>query len=223
MEGDLLMSRKIAISLILVLVTMLLLQSNAFAFESFSSDIELENIKTKLLESGLESRQANALIQKLEKDELWDSMNPEKEPIKILTKTEGADVYKTYIYEDRSSVTTSIYGGSSQSGTGYVNWTGRTVEASGLLFTYSYKVDYTLVQDYYDTIEDVYDYSITQAVGSYSNVSLRIVREDETSSKKAEGRLSLDVQWPTPPQSGTCSVSVLVGNNSASVSYNDYY
>ena len=219
---------KRVLSFLLIGVVLFSSMNIGFASEKENSYVinqDLDKVRQRFEEQNINEKDIDKLIQKIESGETLDIFNPNKKPEEIKKVLNGDDIYITYIYSDNSRATASITGGK-RTLTSYTDsWEGRTVKYTSALLEFSYKVDYCLVKDGCgnDAITSVYDYHVLLFAGSYSNANLRIVKEEESSSKPAEGRLSINLQVPSHPSSGTKSLSVFVGNNTAYARVNDYY
>lgn len=211
--------------LILVLILLLTVSSAVFANESMNDIIvDLDDVEQQLIQSGTDPKAAAILAEKLEKGELWDSMKPNEKPISITKEMIGSDVYYDLVYQDRSTVTVSLTGGSYSSGSGYATWTGRLAKATASFnFEFSYKIDYTLLNNNYDYISSVYNKSIEFTGGTISESNLRVVKSTENSSGPAESRFSALMYYQFPPTTAYRSLSVFVGNNTAYPTWNSYY
>ena len=182
----------------LTLLLGLILPSN-----QIKANEETNDLRNSFLEAGVSEDKVDGLIEKVNNNETLDSLNPNKEPISIVTKASGDNVVTIQEYEDGSiskiTVTrdfegnAAVTGGTKTSGSYWAAWTGVKVVADYLTLDCSFYVDYEASYGS-STITRAYDYSITVRGGSYSNPSLSIIRANGNTSTgvKAEARLSFD-------------------------------
>lgn len=150
-----------------------------------------QSISEGLAGLGVDEKTQHKLIKKLERGELWDSMNPEKiEAVKDqLVVSEEKPVAK-YVFGDGSVLvnklelpSTSPYptleGGTQSCGSGYCTFQNvKVFRDDGLIKCYYY-ANYTVLNGAPDYISNVFSYNITVRGGSYSNPSLKILIPEE--------------------------------------------
>ena len=170
---------------------------------------EFNNLRNSFLEAGVSEKNVDNLIEKVNNGEILDSLNPEKEPINIITKTSGDSIVTIQEYEDGStskftiSPTSStekagtVSGGTKTTGSYWMSW--KKAKVSGTYGTIScyFHADIEAGNGY-STITKVYDMTeeagITAGAGTVSNKRLRIITPQGIAStgQKAEARFSFD-------------------------------
>lgn len=171
----------------------------------------IKEIKNNFTIGGISEETQIRLIEKLKKGELLDAQNPAKVGTGYTQTKEYLDengvlcTEKKTTYLDGSvtleSITggtfeevepkveqRTISGGTSRTGSGYVNYYGRKVSRlSGAVYS-SFKADYSHVKGGYDSLSRIYEWDIS-GVGSLGNIELKLERGTETSSRNAYGFL----------------------------------
>lgn len=212
------------------------------------SQEDYELIKQKQVEKGVEPEKADELINKLKNGEVLDAdiLSPEQ-AVKKVKEVNGELVTITYFFPDGSASQTqftdpsvkvgelkygktrgyispnSISGGSCSTGTFTTSCTNRLVSYQLATYGFSFYADYTLVRYDYDSIQWAGNWNIWTAGGTYTNPSMRIIRSKETSNEKAEARLSATLNLANAGSSISRSLSLIVGKDSATDSWNAYY
>ncbi|KXG43232.1 hypothetical protein TEPIDINF_000585 [Tepidibacillus infernus] len=155
---------------------------------------QVNQIKANFGKAGIDQETQLKLIEKIENGEILGANNPKmKDKGKIKEKKfidkNGIPGYeKKIIYPDGSVDITSVSGGTSRTGSGYVNYIGRKVSRlSGGIYA-SFLADYTNVQYGYDSLDRVYEWYIS-GVSDISNITLTVAQSKETSSSDAYGYL----------------------------------
>ncbi|MCR4431212.1 MAG: hypothetical protein NUV45_09375 [Tepidanaerobacteraceae bacterium] len=205
---------KKSISVILCVVVILSISFSALAKDNVSFSLE-ENMKSKIRsnldELSIDRETQDKLIKKLERGELWDSMNPEKVsqvPIRDLTPSIDKPV-KRVVFEDGSVIENKIdfseatikeiYAESSSDMQPKATITYyKNVKVSGKKGTVGggFYADYYINWDYdEDGISAVRDSYINVVGGSYSNKELKIVKSRENASGPAEATLTADISY----------------------------
>jgi hypothetical protein len=205
-------------------------------------------IKQRQIEMGVSPEKAEELIAKLKNGEVLDAdvLSPE-EAVKTVKAVDGDTIKITYFFPDGSAAQTeytdpstttdsstgstsegtvsiqSISGGSCSTVTYTTTCTNRKVSYQLATYGFSFYANYTIVGLDYDSIQWAGNWNIWVAGGTYTNASMRIIRARETDSAKAEARLSATINLSGDYSSITRSLSLLVGNNSATDSWNAYY
>lgn len=197
----------------------------ATAAELTLSNEDISEIKAALHEYGITEEVQESLIEKLENGEVWDCMNPEKtsqipegylnvsidDPIKRYEFPDGSFIEtKLEIVNDDSISTYDVTGGSTSSGSGYVNRTGVKISASkGALLVWGFYADFTHVQSGYDQISRVYG-EFVMGGGNVSSLTLQLVKAKEDSNGPAQAKFSAQTST-----SGTLLLYLNVGSDSA--------
>lgn len=177
----------------------------------------------------------NALIEKLNTGNLWDSIKEGEKPTHSYEVQTNDIIEKVEVYKDGSIVVTSIdyedveevtenelitpFGvspGTITSGTGYKNFKKAKVYYSNGLGNAYFYADFTIVQGGNDYISQVYDYSLKTLGGTASEVSLKINRAKETLDYRAEAKLSFIYTAFNNAGSTTCWLKLNVGRDSYS-------
>jgi hypothetical protein len=210
--------------------------------ESTLTAEDIAEIRNNLVDMGINNTTVKKLIKKLENGGVIDAdiMLPEQ-AVSSEEKVENGIKTITYTFPDgsRSRITSqvvpsqtapsgnigiqSISGGSCQSGSGYVVCTNRKVSYQLATYGYSFYADYQLVNQAYDKINWAGNWNIWSAGGTVSSQSMRIIRATESVSGKAEARLSAVINLANGAGSLTRSLSLLVGGDSATDKWNQYY
>jgi hypothetical protein len=140
-----------------------------------SSEQEIE-LRQKLVENGTKEKKIDALIEKLKRGELWDSMNPDKvskvPEHKLIATME--DPEKFHRFPDGSYIKSSISIPEQEVGiqgcyTGFCKLKGLTVSRDDGTLEAEFKADITLQQGAEDKIDLVYDGMVTKWAGSLKN------------------------------------------------------
>lgn len=225
-----------------IVALILIFSTNAHAAELNKEPISVEsilNIKRDLSEMGVDPTIQAKLITKLEKGELWDSMNPHMTDQGTVTKHIITDHNKNKVYQTKTtfpdgsvnvvSITThdpssptseiitplGISGGSSTCGSGYCTYFGVKVYSGNGVVSANFLADYTLVNGGFDYIDNVYQGSAKAQVGTISNLKEpTILRAQETDYQSASASMS----WTySPPVTGNATQYLIlnVGNDSA--------
>ncbi len=200
---------------------------------TISNDLKLE-IKESLDELGIDETTQDSLINKLEKGEIWDSMDKEqvsqipedyfnvseKEPVKRYTFPDGSVIEQKIeipTTKSQSNISPSaISGGSVVSGSGYTTYKGVKVSKTSGLMGMGFYANYTFVQGGSDIIESVYDRWVKVVGGSYSVDTFQITRKTEVSGNPATAKLIADISWVGGVTgSGTEWLYLNVGNDRA--------
>ncbi|WP_143425237.1 hypothetical protein [Geobacillus sp. FJAT-46040] len=197
---------------------------------------------------GVTPEKAEELIDKLKNGEVLDAdvLSPEK-AVKTIKSVNGDIVKITYFFPDGSAAQTeytdpsvvtntlkdnktistiipqSISGGSCTTVTYTTTCKNRKVSYQLATYGFSFYANYTIVGPYYDSIQWAGNWNIWVAGGTYTNPSMRIIRATETDSAKAEARLSATINLSGGYSSISRSLSLLVGNDSATDRWNSYY
>ncbi|BDG30467.1 hypothetical protein [Parageobacillus thermoglucosidasius] len=205
-------------------------------------------IKQRQIEMGVAPEKAEELIAKLKNGEVLDAdvLSPE-DAVNTVKVVNGDTTKITYFFPDGSaaqteytdpSVTTNVSKGSKSKGTilpqsisggscTTVPYTttckNRKVSYQLVTYGFSFYADYTIVGPDYDSIQWAGNWNIWVAGGNYTNPSMRIIRARETDSAKAEARLSATINLPSGQGSISRSLSLLVGDDSATDRWNAYY
>lgn len=196
--------------------------------------------KEQLLRQGLTelhiSPQVQAqLIEKLQRGEMWDSMNPEKIallPAAALCPTPDKPV-RRIIFEDGSVLEYRME---------FLNAPVSILRTPMPVYYYNVKVSATdgangggFFADYYidgngnDGITAVRDPYLNVLLGSYSNLQCQIVRGVENTRSKIPAEATLTAQITNPLGSSTFHIKMLVGNDKmlcgmlGKISANDLY
>ncbi len=202
------------ISVILCIVVILSMTFNALAKDNVSFTLE-ESVKSKIRanldELSVDKKTQDALIQKLERGELWDSMNPDKISL-VLAEDLIPNIYepvKRVIFEDGSVIENIIDFSEATIKEIYAESDGIVQPQVQITYYYDVKVsgknglygggfyaDYYIDWDYdQDTIMDVRDSYINVVGGTYSNKELEIVNQRENYSGPAEATLTADITF----------------------------
>ncbi len=220
------------LSMLLALIMVFSLSTAAFAS---SNEIQLsptdkQELHKNLTELGITQKTQSKLIQKLERGQVWDSMNPDmisKVPANALTPTENSPI-KRFVFPDGSVIQVEMSPNntpeseshlfmamSSSSGSGYYSYTDKKISITSGLVGYGFYADFTLVNGSYDYISDVYDPFVNVIGGSGSINSLNIDRSTETSTRPATATLSVQVDFAGGvAASGTHILKFEVSNDS---------
>lgn len=184
---------------------------------------EIKQLKENLEEIGVKANVQEKLIEKYQNGEVWDSMNPSvtsklsedlftlssKDPVKSYTFPDGSVLrLKATVLEekemsdidDNGSITPFEY---SRCGSGYCKFYELLVEASSGVQSAEFYADYVIVDDGYDYISDVYDYSIVTLAGDYTLEAFEIVRPRESADRDAYAKL----QWKATAVGGTAAAT----------------
>lgn len=173
-----------------------------FALEPISLDTEvIKELKMELDSLDIPLETQDFLIQKLEKGETWDCMNPEKiaeVPKDYLVPT-LKDPVKRYVFEDGSVIENSILVSNTINPLIPMPIYYDNVKISGKngLVGGGFYADYCIDGNSNDRISAVRDSYINVVGGSYSNKELSIVRSAEDTSRKkpAEAILTADISY----------------------------
>lgn len=171
---------------------------------SMSTEDELR-VRNFLVENNVNSEDIEKLLKKYENGEIWDSLNPNVSSIRtekykkdnnVITKMyfpDGSVTVKEIIDEpnEDSISTRKVSGGTWSSGTGYRNCYGALVRVNHGVVDMSFEADFSIHQNNYDKINDVYHGDYFVAGGTVSNEVLRINQEWETSRRPAEAEYSI--------------------------------
>lgn len=151
----------------------------------------------------------NYLIEKIKNGEIWDSLSGEYinlEPQEVIKKENN--YYSKTTYPDGSIKVTnidiseisditkcgrSVTGGTWHSGSYWWEVTGALVKENYMVFTASFRADYSGNAYNPSSIDRVYEYNIATVAASYANPRLVISRKQATSSTPARAYLSFDV------------------------------
>lgn len=119
---------------------------------------------------------------------------------------------------------TGVKGGSCIGGSGYTSCNNVEVYYSNPgVWEMSFKANYSIAYGAYDSITWIGNWSIWQVGGTYSNPSLRYIKQREDGFGKAEARLSATLVLGSNYGTMTRSVSFLLGSDSATARGNTYY
>lgn len=174
-----------------------------------------EMMRQNLTELGIDKPTQSKLIEKLNKGEIWDSMDPKKvEEAEGKLKVSIKEPVKRHTFPDGSVVQIQLSGGTSSCGTGYCVYRGVEVRKTDGSATGKFKADYTIISSGYDSISSVYDPEILILGGTYSNDSLVINIPQETVSYAAQATLKFTVSLNNTGTS-TYYLKLYVGSNSA--------
>ncbi len=160
------------------------------------------------------------LLKKLEYGELWNSLDPQYRDTathESISNENGITIDK-YVYPDGSimiqefsspAITAEGYqesdivrtlgqvsGGTVTQGSGFLSVKRAMVNNSWVIISMKFYTDYTFVNGGYDNIDNVYDYVIQTLGGTYSNTSLTINKQTETSSGPALATVESDYSGP---------------------------
>lgn len=208
---------------------------------SFTEE-DLQKIRENQLNMGASEETVNRLIEKLLNGEAVDAdiMNPE-DAVSSNTEIIGDFEVTTYVFPDgsRSQLskqtlesmnnnpggvqTLGISGGSCSTDSFGTSCTNRKISYQLSTYGYSFYANYYISRYGYDSISWAGNWNIWVAGGNYSNPSMRIIRKNETSSQKAEARLSATINAGGDIGSLTRSLSLHVGKDSATYTWNTYY
>ncbi|NOJ72136.1 hypothetical protein [Paenibacillus alvei] len=225
-----------------VVALILVFSTNVHAAELNKEPISTEsilNIKRNLTAMGVDPTIQAKLIIKLEKGELWDSMNPHMADQGSVTKHTITDHNKNKVYQTKTtfpdgsvtivSVTThdpssstseiitplGISGGTSSCGSGYCTYFGVKVYGGNGVISANFLADYTLVNGGPDYIDKVYQGSAKAQVGTTSDLKEpTILRAMETDYQSASANMSWTYSAPVTGNA-TQYLILNVGNNSA--------
>ncbi|AJH60393.1 hypothetical protein bcere0016_56750 [Bacillus cereus 95/8201] len=174
----------------------------------------IKEIKDNFTIGGISEETQIRLIEKIKRGEVLDAEDPEKVGTGITQSKEYLDENGVFCTEKKTtyldgSVTLEtitggtvekvkatdkqevISGGTSTTGSGYVNYYGRSVSRLSGSVRSTFKADYSLVKGGYDSLSKVYAPSVTGLISK--NVGLpTIVRGKETSSSNAYGYLEFE-------------------------------
>lgn len=168
-----------------------------------------EEIRLELEKNNISKDIQNSLIDKLKRGEQWDSMNPQKIsqiPDGYFKITEGVTKTKRYTFEDGSFIEQvvdvpiarqlrSVSGWSVSNGTGYHSVKGAKVVVSRGICSVGFFADYTINNRANDRIDKVYDEFAKVIAGSYSNLELELISNEESANGPAEAKVSADITY----------------------------
>ncbi|MBY7121161.1 hypothetical protein ILS93_03410 [Bacillus sp. 16GRE42] len=174
----------------------------------------IKEIKDNFTIGGISEETQIRLIEKIKRGEILDAENPEKVGTGLTQSKEYLDENGVFCTEKKTtyldgSVTLEtitggtvekvkatdkqevISGGTSTTGSGYVNYYGRSVSRLSGSVRSTFKADYSLVKGGYDSLSKVYGPSVTGLVSK--NIGLpTIVKGKEDSGSSAYGYLSFE-------------------------------
>lgn len=192
--------KKIKIMTVMFLFVTMVFSSYTSIKANNTEDAKLRNA---FIEAGVKTDKVDGLIEKVQNGELIDSLNPEIQPIEVSVKSIGESKVTTSVYPDGSTSEITIapkanitldgevVGGNKTGGSSWFGWTNAEVKATWGVVNCYFHAD---MNGGYGsaTITKVYDYGITTLGGSFSNVSLYIVRAnaDVRAGTTAEARLT---------------------------------
>ncbi|MEM4997715.1 hypothetical protein WKH56_34625 [Priestia sp. SB1] len=202
-------------------------------------------VKGELKKLDVADKKINNLINKLEKGQKWDSLNPSMKgqatKVKIDNNTtkyeypdgsvyveslDTSDAKKEVVKSNTAnnkgySAQATIGGGSTSGGSGYQIVKGAKVTGSVILAGASYKVDYQLINGGYDKLSRMYDRNVTVpgSGGNYEIESWGVKKGTENAGGKAYGTLRFKAQNGSLGSS-TLYLNTYVGKDKASVSSN---
>lgn len=188
-----------------------LFTTNIYAQKSDKIELteqEILKIKNFLTDYGVNESTQEELIDKYKNGEMWDSITDSSNPINIQTiELDGETQTICYYHDGSVSVTTmpkkpdnqnqgynlrSVSGGTWRSGSGYSNCYGATVRVNHGIVDMSFQADFSLVNQGYSEIIDVYHGDYFVAGGSISSENLRINRKKEDRYHPAEAEYSIN-------------------------------
>jgi hypothetical protein len=185
-----------------------------------SSEQEIE-LRQKLVENGTKEKKIDALIEKLKRGELWDSMNPDKvskvPEHKLIATME--DPEKFHRFPDGSYIKSSISIPEQEVGiqgcyTGYCKLHGVVVEYDGTAAGASFKADITLQQNAPDVIDNVYDEAAWALNGDIRDETLEIVRKYEDPTNNLEALAIYRFTYQNEAGATTARLRLHVANDS---------
>lgn len=186
-----------------------------------------KEIEEKLASKGIEKETIKSLISKLERGEIWDSLNPEaveKVDPKLINATLD-NPYVFYTFPDGSYIESSISKANdaigimaSTCGTGYCYYTRHKISRDTTIVDASYYADFTVNYGAADRISKLYsDYAISVVGGSWNNDKVEIIRgtEDTYNNLSAKARLTFTytINTPIPAKSKVASLYLVVGDD----------
>lgn len=211
---------------------------------------ELKVIRENILDSGTPTNIANSLVEKVNKGYILDAdILDVKEALNTVVTDENNIKTTTYIFEDgsRTQITEetipfneppkipndditiqpfsagTITGGSCSTGSGYESCTNRVIKGGTPTYTFKFIATYQIVKGGYDKIVSVDNRTVTTAGGTATNQSLTIKKKTENANGVAEARLSADINLANSVSSFSRSLSLKVGKDKASATFNSYY
>ncbi|MBN4051093.1 hypothetical protein JYU01_02225 [bacterium AH-315-L21] len=205
---------------------------------SVLSSEERKTVITSLIELGITDKSVQSnLIAKLERGEIWDSMNKEKtsELERHIMAPSLHDPVKRHIFEDGSvllvKISNEIENKSSysilseellakiqSSGTGYMIVEDLRVSIKTGLVGMGFTVDFVYVNGGYDYIFGARKPYCNVVLGSYSDLEVSIVRRSETSRLPAEAVASANITSFGGVKSGTSFCVFRLRDNNYNVS-----
>jgi hypothetical protein len=186
-----------------------------------------KELEEKLASKGIKKETINSLISKLERGEIWDSLNPdvvEKVDSKLINPSID-NPYVFYTFPDGSYIESSISKTNdsigimaSTCGTGYCYYTKQKISRYTSLVDAFYYADFTINYGAADRISYLYpDYSIEVLGGTWTDDKLEYIRstEDTYNNLNAKARLKFTytINTPIPAKSKVASLYLIVGDD----------
>ncbi|PSJ94232.1 hypothetical protein, partial [Brevibacillus fortis] len=169
---------------------------------------EVAQLKRNLTELGIDDKTQNELIDKYNKGEIWDSMNPNKikqvtsnlkltakNPVQKFTFPDGsvlqvkATVLNEKVINTKQNINEILPASSKECGSGYCKVYDVLVDGTSGVQSAEFRADFVHVQGGYDYISEIYDWRIVVIGGSYSLNEFTINRPKEDKRRSAQATL----------------------------------
>lgn len=200
-----------------------------------NSDVDTDSLSREEVikwfkDNGVDQETINSLMEKLNNNEMLDSINPEMQSRGIVTYSDDNET--RIVYPDGSITVTgieggeiinvpqsraSISGGSVSSGSGYSTRKGAKVYHNSGFLNMSFYATYTNVQGGYDKIDSVYDKKCTSYLGNWSYLSFgrQKIKEDANGPARARFEVIYNASIGESNSSGNYYLDLRVGKDSA--------
>lgn len=187
------------------------------------------DLKEWMNQYGVSELTQEDLLKKLEDGQAWDSMNG-SEPIKV-EKLDDFSIKESYkdgsisisgVYEnnnieENSEVSTySLSGGTTSSGSGYMNVKNKKVYKNTGTINAQFYADYTVVKGGHSYISKVYNKKVIGIGCTISEVSLYIDKAKQDGNGPAEATLDFMIAAYSGVAGGNCYLKLFVGNDASS-------
>ncbi|TQR38518.1 hypothetical protein [Brevibacillus brevis] len=202
------------------------------------SESELAELKDKLSDLGINEVTQEKLIEKYENGQPWDSMNPaklkkqapsfqisSKNPVQRYTFEDGSVLQlkvtvlkeETISSDQAANLMAKKKDPKPECGTGYCKFYNVLIDGSSGVQSAEFKADFVLVQQGYDYISEIYDWSIVTIGGYYSKDEFEINRPKETKNRDAQATLRWTAIAVGGAGSGTSYLKLNVGDDTWSI------
>lgn len=194
---------------------------------------DLLQLKDFFNQYGVNESIQNELINKINNGQPLDSMKENTEAVSSYVKNTNRVIENVSVYQDGSISVTSVEpvveeiigndfitpfgigGGSSNSGSGYVNNKNKKVYYNTGIINAYFFANYTFVNGGNDYISSAYDPKVVVTFGTHSGMSLKLVRKNETLDNKATAKLSFDYKMFANQAGGNAWLKLTVGKDKA--------